>query len=167
MPITKIVESFASHVPPRGRMNIISGLNNSTIIDDTYNSSPDALHEALLTLSSIQTTGKKIAVLGDMMELGKFSSEEHKKAGEMEMKSCDILITVGPRSKHMSETAVHFDSATDAGEYLKGIVSNDDIVLIKGSQSIRLEKAVKAILAEPERASELLVRQEENWLAKK
>ncbi len=167
IPISNIVESFSNHVPPRGRMNIIAGMNGCTIIDDTYNSSPDALQEALSALSKIQTVGKKIAVLGDMMELGKFSAEEHKKAGELAVKASNILITVGPRAKQMSESAVHFDSSADAGEYLKGIVGQGDVVLIKGSQFVRLERATKAILLEPEKAEELLVRQDPNWLAKK
>ena len=101
------------------------------------------------------------------MELGKYSSDEHKKAGELASKSCDILITVGPRAKQMNENAIHFDSSAEAGEYLKTIINNEDIVLLKGSQFMRLERATKAILAEPEKASELLVRQDTTWLAKK
>lgn len=166
--ISKIIDSLHSHIVPRGRMNIIPGINGSHIIDDTYNSSPDAVSEALLALSTIQVTGKKISVLGDMMELGKFSADEHKKAGDQTLKSCDTFITVGPRAKFMGEgKAVHFDSAYEAGEYLKNIVGVGDVVLIKGSQSMRLERVTKALLAEPEKASELLVRQEEEWLAKK
>lgn len=165
--IEKITEAFKKHVAPRGRMNIIAGINGSYLIDDTYNSSPDALHEALKTLGTIQSTGKKIAVLGDMMELGKFSADEHKKAGELAMKSCDILVTVGPRAKLMNENSVHFDTSFEAGEYVEGIIGQGDIVLVKGSQSIRLERASKILLAEPERSGELLVRQEAEWLAKK
>ena len=162
-----ISELLAVHAAPRGRMNIIEGINDSVLIDDTYNSSPDALKEALITLSKIQAVGKKIAVLGDMMELGKYSADEHRKAGEYALKVCDILITVGPRAKQMSEGSIHFDSSVDAGEYLKTIVNKGDIVLIKGSQFVRLERATKALLAQPEKAQELLVRQDPNWLAKK
>jgi UDP-N-acetylmuramyl pentapeptide synthase len=165
--ISNIIDSLKKHIAPRGRMNIIAGMNGSTIIDDTYNSSPDALHEALTALEKVQVTGKKIAVLGDMMELGRFSAEEHKKAGEHAVRVANILITVGPRARQMDQSAIHFDSSVDVGEYLKGIVGQGDIVLIKGSQFVRLEKATKAILAEPNRASELLVRQDAEWLAKK
>jgi UDP-N-acetylmuramoyl-tripeptide--D-alanyl-D-alanine ligase len=167
IPILDIIGSLKNHIAPRGRMNIIAGINGSTIIDDTYNSSPDALHEALATLEKVKTNGKKIAVLGDMMELGKFSADEHRKAGERAIRACDILLTVGPRARQMSSNAIHFDSSVDAGEYLRSIVGQGDIVLIKGSQFVRLEKATKAILAEPDRASELLVRQDAEWLAKK
>ncbi len=167
IPIEKIIESIKSHIPPKGRMNILSGINNSKIIDDTYNSSPDALKEALSVLSKINCSGRKIAVLGDMMELGKFSADEHRKAGELAIKSCDILITVGPRARLMNEKSIHFDSSVLAGEYVKTIIAEGDIVLIKGSQSIRLEKAVKILLSDSSKSKDLLVRQEPEWLAKK
>lgn len=167
IPLNRIVESIPNHIPSRGRMNIISGINGSTLIDDTYNSSPDAVSEALNAMSKIQTNGQKIAVLGDMMELGKYSSDEHRKVGEKAIKVCNVVVTVGPRAKQMSKDSVHFDSSTDAGEYVKSIIKEGDIVLLKGSQSIRLERATKILLAEPNKASDLLVRQEAEWLAKK
>lgn len=167
IPLNKTIESIPNHIPSKGRMNIIKGINNSTLIDDTYNSSPDAVHEALNTLSKLQITGRKIAVLGDMLELGKYSADEHKKVGQKAISICNILITVGPRSKLMNKDSVHFDNSLDAGEYVKGIVTAGDVVLLKGSQSIRLERATKILLAEPDKASELLVRQEPEWLAKK
>lgn len=164
--ISKIIDSLGNHVAPKGRMNIIAGVNGSYIIDDTYNSSPDALSEAFTALDAITVTGRKIAVLGDMMELGKFSPDEHRKAGERAQKSCNVLITVGPRAKLMGD-GEHFDSAEQAGEYVKGIVAPGDVVLVKGSQSIRLERVTKALMAGPEKASEMLVRQEQEWLNKK
>ncbi len=166
--ISKIIDALQNHIAPKGRMNVIAGINGSYIIDDTYNSSPDALHEALRALDIVQTTGKKISVLGDMMELGKFSADEHKKAGEQAVKSSNLIITVGPRAKLMTDNALaHFDSADQAGEYVKGIVGQGDIILVKGSQSIRLERVSKALMLEPEKAGELLVRQEEEWLNRK
>ena len=85
-------------------MNIIDGLKGSTIIDDSYNSSPTALAVALAALAEIEGAGRKIAVLGDMMELGQYSADEHKKAGALVAKSLDqargdILVTVGQRAK--------------------------------------------------------------------
>ena len=167
VPILNIIESLKNHRASRGRMNVLAGINGSYIIDDTYNSSPDALAEALAVLKGLQSTGKKYAILGDMMELGKFSSDEHIKAGQLAMKSSDILLTVGPRAAHMNETGVHFDSSIQAAEYITTVVGAGDIVLIKGSQSIRMERISKALLAEPEKAGDLLVRQEEEWLNKK
>jgi UDP-N-acetylmuramyl pentapeptide synthase len=172
-----IVENIARYEAPKGRMNLIAGKNNSTIIDDTYNSSPDAVDAALQTLSEIQCSGKKIVTLGDMMELGTYSVEEHKKVGKKVIGVADILVTVGPRARAIGDEAlehgmskdkmVHYSSSTEAGEYLNSMVGIGDIVLVKGSQSVRMERVVKALMADPSQASDLLVRQEQEWLDKK
>lgn len=167
IPIDIAIESLKNHIYPRGRMNIIDGINNSKIIDDSYNSSPDAVNEALKTLASLQGVSRKIAILGDMMELGKFSSDEHKKILEYSAKVCDIVITVGPRTKNVIDKAISFDNAFDAGEYIKSIIKDNDIVLIKGSQSMRMERVCMAIIKDTYKMRDLLVRQEDEWLAKK
>ena len=102
----KINEMFAEHDTPKGRMKLIKGIKGSTIIDDTYNSSPLAVASALQTLNDIKTKGRKIAVLGDMMELGKLSSEEHYNAGKIAGEFCDLILTVGMRSKKLAEGAL-------------------------------------------------------------
>ena len=140
---------------------------NSLIEQDTYNSSPDALSEALITMKRVETIGRKIAVIGDMMELGKFSSEEHKKAGVLAHEVASIVITVGQRAKMIGGNIISFDSIMEASEYVRGIIEKGDIVLVKGSQSMRMEKIVKDLLEEPYKAGELLVRQDVEWLAKK
>lgn len=165
--LTSIVESFGKHMAPRGRMNLIPGIHDSTIIDDTYNSSPDAVREALLALQKIETAGKKIAVLGDMMELGKYSIDEHKKVGELARQVASTVVTVGQRSKIMGDTIISFNTSTEAADYVRGIIAETDVVLVKGSQSMRMERVVKALLPEPEKAGDLLVRQEPEWLARK
>lgn len=165
--IPKLIDAFEKHSAPKGRMNILKGMNDSTIIDDTYNASPDALREGLTALASLQVSGKRIAVIGDMMELGNFSAEEHRKAGIQAIQSSDVLVTVGPRAKVMSDKAIAFNNSTDAGEYLKTIISQGDVVYVKGSQSMRMERAVKMILNDPSLAPKLLVRQEKEWLEKK
>src|SRR3989344_2398969 len=149
--LTEISQALTSHEPARGRMNIIEGIKNTTVIDDTYNSSPDALYEALKTLERIETVGKKIAVLGDMMELGKYSIEEHKKAGEYANKVANILVTVGQRSKVMGNNIISFNTSLEASEYVRGVVEKGDTILVKGSQSIRMERVVKGLMAEPEK----------------
>ncbi len=164
--LTTIVESLNKHVASKGRMNIISGINESTIIDDSYNSSPDALREALITLSKVECTGKKVAILGDMLELGKYSVEEHKKAGDLAHKVSSVVITVGQRAQMMGGELVSFNNSEEAGQYARGIIERGDVVLVKGSQSMRMEKVVKVLMAEPEKAGEVLVRQEEEWLSR-
>lgn len=172
--LVECAENLNKLVPPRGRMNIIKGIKNTTIIDDTYNSSPVALSSALETLKNLRTKGRRIAILGDMLELGKHTSEAHKLAGEQAANSCDLLVTVGIRSKILAESAIdfgldadsvlQFDSSLEAGQYIQNILQVGDVILVKGSQSTRMEKAVKEIMAEPDKAYDLLVRQEKEWL---
>jgi UDP-N-acetylmuramoyl-tripeptide--D-alanyl-D-alanine ligase len=171
--LEKAVEALHAYRTPPGRLSLISGKNKSIIIDDTYNSSPVAAQAGLALLASLETPGKKIAVFGDMMELGKFTQEAHETLGKQCVGSCDMLVTVGIRAKYTDEGAKeagydltkikHFDTAEQAGAFLSQTIQTADIVLIKGSQSVRLEKAVKMVMAEPEKASELLVRQEKEW----
>jgi len=158
-------EAFRDFKTPPGRMRLISGLNNSLIIDDSYNASPVAMREALATLASLETRGRKIAVLGGMAELGKFSAEEHRKVGELALRSCDKLVLVGKLARGMTSdpTVAYFETSREAADALVRDIRVDDVVLIKGSQSVRMERVVKALMKEPECAKELLVRQEWEW----
>ncbi len=172
-----IIQSLNEYEPPKGRMNIIKGKNNVIIIDDTYNSSPDAVLSSLHSLQSLECSGAKIAVLGDMMELGKHSSSEHKMIGAQSVKYCNKLFTVGLRSEATANEAINngmnadlvkrFRDSKELASQIHELVKPGDIVLIKGSQSIRMERVVKALMAEPELAHQLLVRQEKEWLEKK
>jgi UDP-N-acetylmuramoyl-tripeptide--D-alanyl-D-alanine ligase len=172
-----VAQRLSDHISPPGRMRILAGHNKSTIIDDSYNSSPVALRAALTTLKKLNAKGKKIAVLGDMLELGRFSTEAHKKAGVQVANIADCLITVGVRAKSIAAAArdagfdaeciQEFDTgeSKEAGRTVRAMLEEGDIALVKGSQSgIRLEKAIKEMLAEPQKAKELLVRQEHEWL---
>lgn len=171
-----IIQALNDCVAPKGRMNIISGKNGSMIIDDTYNSSPDAVSSALSVLKSLDCKSSKIAILGDMMELGKYSSAEHRRIGVEVASSASRLITVGQRSRTTAEEAVKnglpvdkvnsFDTALEAGEFVSSVIGAGDIILVKGSQSMRMERVVKVLMNEPEKASDLLVRQEKEWLEK-
>jgi len=163
---------------PPGRMRLIKGIKNSFLIDDTYNSSPVAAHSALDTLSILERAngGRKIAVLGDMLELGKYSSRAHKELGEYAARVCDMLIGVGLRAENIIKGArdagmnqasvMNVKTSEEAGKILFEILNRGDIVLIKGSQSIRMEKAVKMIMENSEKAEKLLVRQEPVWETK-
>jgi len=167
--------ALAQWSPPPGRMRILNGVRNSIIIDDTYNSSPAAALAALDTLRSISTNGRKIALMGDMLELGKYSIDAHKEVGERAATSANMLVTVGFRARTMAEAALDAGmSDTDVRSYeqseseragleLEKELQPGDVVLVKGSQSIRMERAVEVLLAEPEKAAEFLVRQEEEW----
>lgn len=172
--LVEVTESLQKYISPRGRMNLIKGIKNSVIIDDTYNSSPVALTSALNTLKDLKIKdSRKIAVLGDMMELGKHTVEAHREIGVLVAKTCDFLITVGLRSRELAESAIdsglsencvlQFDNSMEAGKYFQNIINSNDIILVKGSQSTRMEKVVEEIMAEPEKAADLLVRQDDEW----
>lgn len=161
---------------PKGRMRLLSGINHSVLIDDTYNASPVAVGVALHALRSL--SGRKIAVLGDMMELGQHSVTAHQQIGEQCVAShVDMLVTVGVRAqkiaesahaKGMSEKVIHtFARSPEAGEFLQGIVMAGDNVLVKGSQSVRMEKVVELLMAHPEEKEKLLVRQDAEWQKRK
>ena len=159
-----------------GRMRILDGIKKTVLIDDSYNASPLAAEKALIVLGETETQigGRKIAVLGDMMELGKYSTDEHKKIGRLAAQRADVLATVGLRSKHIAEGALlnglseknvfQFEEAKQAGLFLQNFIEAGDIILIKGSQAIRMEKIAEEIMARPERKKDLLARQETEWL---
>ena len=158
---------------PPGRLKLIKGIKETLILDDTYNSSPKAAQAALETLAEIPAK-RKIAVLGDMLELGKHTITAHREIGEMAAgKKIDLLITVGVRAKFFAEGAVKagfnkkqilsFGDSPEAARELEKITEQGDLILIKGSQGMRMEKITEALMAEPERAGELLCRQDEAW----
>lgn len=161
---------------PKGRMRILPGMNGSVIIDDTYNASPKATEHGLQTLSEITTKGRKIAVLGDMLELGEFTYDEHYKIGSVAAKSAHKLYTVGIRARVMAEGALdgkmldenimQCDTSIDAGKELVKVVTEGDIIYMKGSQGVRMERAVKMILAETHEPHRYLVRQEKQWTSR-
>ncbi|MEX2054127.1 MAG: UDP-N-acetylmuramoyl-tripeptide--D-alanyl-D-alanine ligase [Candidatus Colwellbacteria bacterium] len=165
---------LSSYSGERGRGKIIAGANNTTIIDESYNAAPDSTRAALETLIEIPSK-RRIAVLGDMLELGGRSEEAHTLVGSLITNKIGLLITVGGESRFMNEGAIqkgfnkanafHFDSAQEAGDYLKNYLEEGDIVLIKGSQSIRMEKMIEKIMLEPANAHRLLVRQYGKWLS--
>jgi len=171
--ISKAMREFDS---PNGRMNLIDGIKHTLIIDDTYNSSPISVMSALDIVSKIPIAkgARRFAVLGDMLELGKYSEEGHREVGRYAAKSgANKLITVGERSRDIARSAEEAGMARDnifeytdvaeAGRFIQQRIEQGDLILVKGSQGMRLEKIVKEIMAEPLRAKELLVRQEEEW----
>ena len=175
MNMIEISQSLRNFVSPKGRMNIIKGVKNTTIIDDTYNSEPQSAIAALGILKRIPAKNRKIAVLGDMLELGKYSEEGHREVGKYLFKmGVDKLILVGERSRDIGRGATragmlkdnifHFPNSDDAKIFVQDRLREGDLILIKGSQGMRMEKIVKEIMAEPLRAEELLVRQGSEWL---
>lgn len=179
MNLVEISEALCPYQAPPGRMRLLRGIKNSFILDDTYNAAPEAMRSALDTLDTLPST-RKIAVLGDMLEIGRYTEQVHRTIGDKAAQFVDVLVTVGARAKfiadealsggvehkqgHLSrEKVLSFDDPVEAGRFLDRVIKPGDLILVKGSQYMRMEKVVEEIMAHPERASELLVRQEEYW----
>ncbi len=176
MNLAKISEALAFYTGERGRTRILPGIKNTYIIDDTYNASPSSTKLALEIMKDIPVADgrRKIAVLGDMAELGKYTIEAHDAIGGIVSETADILITVGEKARFMAEGAlsrgmakeniISFGDSETAGKKAQEIMKEGDLVLIKGSQSARMERAVLEVMAEPEKAGKLLVRQYGHWI---
>lgn len=161
--IKNIQQNFS--LPP-SRSSILKGIKNTTIVDSSYNSSPIACQELLKFLSTFKT--KKIAVLGDMRELGKSTPIEHRNIYAAAVKSADIIISIGPQTKkYFGPKSKKFIYWWQAVEYLQNTINGGETILIKGSQNtIYLEELIKTILADPKDSSKLC-RQSPWWLQTK
>ena len=174
--VADAIAALRAHPSTPGRMRLIAGVKGTHIIDDTYNASPVAVEESLRALRSIKNAKRRIAVVGDMLELGQYSIDEHLRIGTIAAECVDELITVGVRARGIAEGALsagmedehvmQYDDAYTAARELEYRLEEGDYVLVKGSQGMRLERVVEEIMAEPERAGELLVRQDAFWKAK-
>ena len=173
MNLVEISNALLEYQGPAGRMKLLGGVKQAFVIDDTYNASPEATKKALDVLREIPVEGKKIAVLGDMLELGDYTQKAHREIGRRAFKSADIFVAVGPRMKiafaeakaigFAKDNLYFFETSNDAKKKVEELMDPEDLVLVKGSQSMRMEKVVEEIMAEPGRAPELLVRQEGEW----
>jgi UDP-N-acetylmuramoyl-tripeptide--D-alanyl-D-alanine ligase len=167
------ISSVQSLRTPNGRMRLIPALKSSLLIDDTYNSSPIATESALQALAEVKYADRKIAVLGDMLELGKFSAEQHKQIGQKVADVAQVLFTVGVRARGIAEGALaggmaesnifQYDDVQRAGQELQAFLKSGDVVLVKASQGIRAERIIEEVMDAPEQASDLLVRQDAVW----
>ncbi len=147
---------------PPSRSSLFQGQDNSTIIDSSYNSSPLACTEMLDVLSKYHSP--KIAILGDMRELGLQSESAHKNIYQKALKSADTIISVGPETqKHFGPKAIKFSYWWQALEYLQKNLQPSSTILIKGSQNtIFLEEITKALIDET--SKNLICRQSPYWL---
>ncbi|MBI2039134.1 MAG: UDP-N-acetylmuramoyl-tripeptide--D-alanyl-D-alanine ligase [Candidatus Niyogibacteria bacterium] len=175
MNLIEAAEALSTYAAPAGRLKLIKGEKETWILDDTYNASPLAAHAALDVLKDFPAR-RKLAVLGDMLELGKFTIEAHRAMADHAKECADIVFTVGPRAKFIAdELSAHgfdaeklqrFSSAEEAGHALEKIIQPGDLILVKGSQSMRMERIVEEIMADPAEKEKLLVRQEPEWQGK-
>jgi UDP-N-acetylmuramoyl-tripeptide--D-alanyl-D-alanine ligase len=143
------------NTPPTVRVQALPGKNDSIIIDDTYNASPYSTSAALDLLGRMR--GRRIAILGDMFELGHYEERGHRLVGRRAAKNVDKLIVVGPRARWIGEEAaraglkdVEFHTANTAIDFP---LTPKDYILVKGSRGMRMEEVV-AKLVEPKAGKE-------------
>lgn len=173
--IKKILTGIDLYEPPPGRGRILKGKDGSILIDDSYNASPAAVEEALTSLALLKKNMPKIkttAVLGDMLELGRYSQEAHERIGRIAAEKVDTLITIGPRARAMAGAAIQaghpeaavlsFETSVEAAPQIAARIGAGDAVLVKGSQSMRTEKVCEALLADYA-DQKYLVRQDREW----
>lgn len=153
VPENDIREGLASYVPTGMRMNIYEK-DGVTVLADCYNAAPESMRAALDTLSTIKVDGRRIAVLGDMKELGANCEYMHRSIGYyLAQKKIDVLVTVGGLGEVIKEGAMErdltdafaFDSNAAAAEYLKGRLQSGDAVLFKASRSMKFEEIIEAV----------------------
>lgn len=153
--LNQIKVALEKFLPTSKRMEVIreKGL---VIINDCYNSNPESARKALLTLSQMETRGKRIAVLADMLELGDWAESEHQGIGEylVSLGNIDQLLTYGSLSTLTAQgaekvglkTALRFENKKDLIKYLKSIADESDLILIKGSRGMAMEEVTMGLI---------------------
>jgi UDP-N-acetylmuramoyl-tripeptide--D-alanyl-D-alanine ligase len=135
------------------RLTAVRTESGALLLDDTYNASPESMLAALNLLAELE--GHKVAVLGDMLELGQYEKQGHEMIGVRVAQVADVLVTVGTRG-HMIATAARraglrsqriaeFENQDEAITHLRRFLTKEDVVLVKGSHGIRMDRIVDAL----------------------
>ena len=145
-------------MPGQVRLVVVPGINDCTVIDDTYTASPTSTIAALNLLADLepQRQGRRVAVLGDMLELGHYTDEGHKLVGRRAADVVDLLITVGELGREIGEEALNAGLPTAqvnllpdheaAVALIKARVGRDDLVLVKGSRAVGMDTIVAEVI---------------------
>ncbi len=155
MNLVDISEALLDYKAPPGRLKLVEGVKKTTILDDSYNASPTSMRSAIETMAELPAK-RKVAVLGDMLEIGKYSTEAHQSIGDLVGKVVDILFCIGPRSIFIAEKAIKtgmskdnvftFRTSDEAKKKIERIIKSGDLILIKGSNAMRLDKILEEII---------------------
>jgi UDP-N-acetylmuramoyl-tripeptide--D-alanyl-D-alanine ligase len=140
--------------PYARRLNVLDAPGGVTVIDDCYNANPASMAAALDTLDELAPGGRAFAVLGDMLELGAGEKDDHVGLGKLAGKKADVLAFFGPRSADGCAADVtgvrrHFLEVEPLVEWLRSLLQPGDVVLVKGSRGMRLERVVAALTGQP------------------
>lgn len=161
LPPEKVQRDLTSFAPPPGRLSQLAGINHTLLIDDSYNSSLPSVELALATLQSTEGQ-RKVAILGDILEQGQAETAVHTKTAELAKASADLFIGVGKRMKAVNPDH-WFASPDEAANAIPELIRPGDVILVKGSQGMRLEKISQALAADPHEAAHKLARQSRRW----
>jgi alanine racemase len=165
------VAALGRAAPIPGRLRPLPGRGGSLLLDDTYNAAPRSVLVGLATLAELQA-GMRIAVLGDMAELGEQSEDFHRLVGRQAADVVDLLVVQGNSAAWAADAARKAGMEADrvvvtftAEEAAAEVVSHlgPDVVLVKGSSAARMERVVELLLAEGTDPTDLLVRQDQAW----
>ena len=152
VPTEKIINGIANLELTKKRMEVLTSKSGATVINDTYNANYDSMKAAITYLKEIKDK-RKIAVLGDMLELGDYSKELHEKVGEEVDESIDILITIGKEAKYIAEKAkakqiIECKDNEEAVRKLKELGTKDDAILLKASNGMKFFEIATALCEE-------------------
>lgn len=154
-----IAEAVSSFGGVRKRMELVKLPGGVSVLNDCYNANPLSMRSAIETISEMPGARRKVAVVGDMLELGAWSVKAHREIGQIATRcGIDLLITVGEKARHIMEAAVeagmrsemvaHFASSEETARAINSMVRKGDLVLIKGSRRMKLENVFEALRAE-------------------
>lgn len=155
IPMESIIKGISSYLPEKMRMDIFE-VSDVKIIDDTYNANPQSMEAALNVLAEIGNNCRKVAVLGDMLEMGDWADKAHMEIGKLAiLKGVNYIITVGNKGKKIAKGALAagvypgnvkmFENNTLAWEFLNEFIMPGDVVLVKGSRGMKMEEIIQKL----------------------
>ena len=155
LPFEAMVDEIPRLTPFSGRGGLIQLDHGLQLIDDSYNSNPKALEAALKGLASLPAE-RRVAVLGDMLELGPAEADFHRQAGrQVAANGWDLLLAVGPLARHIAEGAgaaglprarvLTFTTSDEAARSISTLIEDGDLILVKGSRGIKIERVVERL----------------------
>lgn len=157
--LVQVSEALKNYKGLSGKMKLIEGIKKSMILDDSENASSLSMLESLQILKKIEGASRKVAVLGDIMGIGKYTIEAHEAIGGEIKTSADLLVTVGDRAKFFGQGAkakgmadekiFQFEDAVSAGKFLQKEIKEGDLILIDGSKEMSMIEIVEELEAGP------------------
>ncbi|MDF2592982.1 MAG: murF [Clostridia bacterium] len=152
---SEIQDGLENYKPSKMRMEFFQGIKNTKIINDAYNANPDSMKAAIKVLASMESSSRRVCILGDMFELGDFAKEGHREVGKFAAENgIDVIFAVGKMAKEIitgagmagtNQVLCSFDSVPEVIDNLNEIIKFNDTILIKGSRGMYMESIVESL----------------------